>query len=202
MVFMADLFPIPGRSWICHELLKQHIRPMYGKQHLRLCYLPQENILPEHIAAIRVMDVELMIACLRGGAWLQEDWQPYVRYTIAKRLRMRSSLLFTAPFAEIKDEFLEYQLNGGTFKQQDSLKKFVTSVMRHPNASEFHVNMCRLMASTFDGVTDNTLIQPFHWIRAALARTESNPVFGLTLFNSEMMQQKLTLVKMLRARLT
>ena len=175
---------------------------MYGKQHLRLCYLPPDNILPEHFATIRVMDVELMIACLRGGAWLQEEWQPYVRYTIAKRLRVRSELLFTCPFDVVRDDFLDFQLNGGTFKHQDRLKRFVNETIRHPLGTEFTTNMCRLIASTLDSVQENTLIQPFHWIRAALARTESNPVYGLTLSNAEMAQQKLTLTKMLRARLS
>lgn len=199
---MPDLYPIEERTWITGQLYKNQLRQMYGKSYLRLVFLPPDNIWPEHFLKLKTMDVEVMVACLKAGAWLgAEDWQPYVRYTIAKRLRIRSKVLFTPPFDEIRGKLLDYQLNGGTFKAQSELKKYVAAVMKHPKATKQQEAMCRLMMAIIDPIEDNTLFQPFHWIRAALAATETSPVYSMTLYTSEMQKQKVTLCQMLRATL-
>lgn len=199
---MADIIPIPERSWVCTDVYKKFLRPMYGKRILRLAYLPLTDLVPETFLKMKIMDVEVMLACLQAGAWLgAEDWQPYARYAIAKRIKMRQELLFQTPLHQIKDEFMDLQLNGGTFKAQERLKAFVAQVMRHPRANPYMLAGCRLIMSVCDGVQVNTVIQPFHWIRSVIAASEANPVYGMTLYQAEMQEQKVALCRMLRATL-
>lgn len=172
---------------------------MYGDRRLGFKLIPIFNISPEHFAKSAVFDVEFMLALLHSGAWIQEDWHPYARFTIAKRLRVHSTTLFDEAFASIRDEFLEYQLEGAGLKSQERIKDHAKHIISNPIASSKQKIVARLMLSTFDNVQFNTLVQPFHWIRLAVALTESDSTFSMALHCTERSKQKLTLCKMLRA---
>lgn len=163
-------------------------------------HLPLENIYPEHFVKLINLPVEMIIMCLLNGAWVYgEDWKPYVRYAIANRLLNRKSMLFTDQFVEIKDDFMDFQLNGGDFKRQKRIKSIASRIIQNPLSSKQDQAVGKLMLSTMDDIQLNTLIQPFHWIRTGLALSESSKPFGLALANSEMTKQKATLCKMLRS---
>lgn len=163
-------------------------------------YLPLTNIYPESFVKLNNLPVEIMIMCLVHGAWVRgEDWKPYVRYTIANRLLNRKDMLFTETFNDIRDDFMYFQLNGGDFKSQKRLKNVASRIIQHPLAIKHDQAVGRLILSTMDDIQLNTLIQPFHWIRAGIGLSENSTAFGVALVNSEMVKQKATLCKMLRS---
>jgi hypothetical protein len=196
---MAQITPIADRRDIHRRMYKKVLLPMLGSHRLRLAYLPMVNVVPEHFVKYHY-DVELIIACLKYGCWIEEPWQPYLRYTIAKRLRVRTEILSREPFTDIWPEFLKYQLYGGTFKQQDRLKVFAAKILTAPKSHKFDTVRAKLFQSVLDEIVDNAVVQPLHWIRASLAVSD-NPVYGMNLATSEGHKQKVTLCKMLRATL-
>ena len=138
--------------------------------------------------------------CLLNGAWIRgEDWRPYVRYAIANRLLNRKVILFTEQFDEVKDDFMDFQLNGGDFKRQRRLKNIASRIIQNPLSTTHDQAVGKLILSTMDDIQLNTLIQPFHWIRTGLAMSDRSEPFGVALANSEMTKQKATLCKMLRS---
>jgi hypothetical protein len=147
-----------------------------------------------------MFDVELMIICLRRGAWLNgADWHPYVRYTIAKRLNVRKDLMFIEGYSLHVDEILDYQLNGGTIKTRDHLRKMARMAFQRPSRSKYDLAMSKFLTSITSDHEEDTLTQPLHWIRTAIMATESNMFFGMNLYTSEMHLQKMTLCRMLNA---
>jgi hypothetical protein len=162
--------------------------------------LPLENLEPEAFVKVLNVPVEVMVVILMHGGWLiQTDWKPFVRYTIANRLRIRKTVLFdNVFFGKVADKFLDFQLNGGTFALQKELRVAALTTLRHPARTDRHVAVSRLILSTMDELEVNTLIQPFHWIRTALGLSEVSSPFGMALANSEMLRQKKTLCKLLR----
>ncbi len=199
---MVDLTPIPDRAWV-HRVAKPYIAQAYGrKPRLVLHLLPTYNILPEHFCVGPYYDVELMLAMLRAGAWLDgRDWKPYARYAIGKRMRVRLNSIFREPFLDVRDDILSFQLEGGSFKTREMLRKRAARFYKHPEATPYLTAFSRLLLSVADDDPINTMIQPFHWIRAVLATSDPNPVFGMGLAKSEMFRQKVTLTRMLQAKL-
>lgn len=199
---MPELVPIP-KVWVW-QTAGSRLRAMYGVYRplqLSINHLPH-YILPETFCKNAHFDVEFMIAMLQAGAWLNgSDWQVHVRYTIAKRLRVRLNMIFQEPFLPLRDTILDYQLNGGTFKTRDAIRSLATTIFRHPRSTPPLIATARLVLSVVDDVQVNTLIQPFHWIRAVVGASEFNPTFGMYLVRSEMFRQKVTLTQMLRAKL-
>lgn len=198
---MPKLRPIISKAFIttdCHKSWKMMFP--YLQSQRATVNLPVENIYPEHFVKIISLPVELMIMCLLNGAWVRgEDWKPYVRYAIANRLLNRKTMLFTEQFEEVKDDFMDFQLNGGDFKRQKRLKGIASRIIQNPLSTTQDQAVGKLILSTMDEIQLNTLIQPFHWIRAGLAASESSQPFGVALHNSEMTKQKATLCKMLRS---
>lgn len=198
---MPDIIPI-AKDWIWFTAGTK-LKQMYSGKKQRLCVNSLPFVIyPETFCNRPNFDVEFMLALLQAGAWLNGgDWQVYARYTIAKRLRVRLNVIFQEPFLPLRDTILDYQLNGGTFKTRDAIRKLASTIFRHPRSTPSLVTASRLVLSLVDDVQVNTLIQPFHWIRATLGASETNPVFGMYLVRSETFRQKVTLAQMLRAKL-
>lgn len=173
------------------------LRRMYRGKRTGYLALPLANITPTTIARHNAFDVEFMVACLACDAWIFEPWEPYVRYTIAKRLRIHKDILFDEPFSNIKNEFLEYQLEGGGFKTKNRLYDVASSFVNHPKMSNKQKTVAKIILSTLDDIQFNTLVQPFHWIRLAVAQTENDPTFSMSLYLTEIIKQKTTLCSML-----
>lgn len=195
---MPTLTPIEKLNYVWKWARKANA---YGEiERLRLVYLPIRNILPEHFLGHRVFDVELLLVCLRAGAWLNGvDWHPYVRYTIAKRLKMRQDRLFTGDLAPYKQEVLHFQFKGGSHDQRDRLRKLSRSLSYGPTSTQHHKVMGKLISSIVDPIEENTYILPLHWIRTALATSQPFPGFGMNLYTSENELQKQTLCRFLKA---
>jgi hypothetical protein len=198
---MSELIPIPGREWITRKAGKR-LRKMYPNTRIQLLSLPLGDIEPEWFCKNHQYDVEYMLALLQVGAWVEYDWKTLVRYTIAKRLKVRASALFPEPFTSMQEQVLEYQLQGGTYRVRDAIRKKGVSVWNHPLATSQQQAVAKLLLSITDERTENALIQPFHWIRAAVGLSEDNHVFSLGLVRSEMARQKVTLTSFLRAQAT
>jgi hypothetical protein len=192
---MPALTPV-SREWITLQARRANA---YGsKPILRLIFLPINKVLPEDLANEPQFDVELILVCLRAGAWLNgEDWRPFVRYTIAKRLKDRADKLFPDEYAQYKKPVLDYQMNGGLNTTRDNLRRVSRSLQQLH--TPFNIALARLIASITDPNEENTYIQPFHWIRTVLAASQHEQMYGMNLYNSEMVKQKETLCKMLRA---
>lgn len=196
---MPKVYPIENRGWVVDTAGKL-LKRMYGEKRLGFRLLPSFNITPEFFAKSTAFDVEFMLALLASGAWIEDEWQPYVRYTIAKRLRVRSNELFDGVIAHLKDDFLEFQLEGGGFKAQTTIRNAARAIVNRPETSRKHKAVGRLMLSTLDDIQFNTLVQPFHWIRLSYALSENDVAFSMSLYATEMSKQKTTLCAMLRAK--
>jgi hypothetical protein len=193
---MPALTPI-NRSWIARQARRAN---SYGATAiLRLYLLPVGNkILPEHLAAEPLFDLELMLVCLRAGAWLNgKDWHPFARYTIAKRLKDRSDLLFPNEYAQYAKAIRSYQLHGGLNSVRDELRRVARNLQQGPASVIYDKALAGLITSITHPIEDNTYIQPFHWIRTTLAASHWDPMYGMNLYNSEMKKQKETLCTML-----
>lgn len=198
---MPKLVPINDVRWIVTQARRAGA---YGqKARLRLYFLSGDRasgpaILPEHFVNERVFDVELMLICLKNGAWLNgAPWQPYVRYTIAKRLKARQDKLFRGEVLKYKEDILSYQLRGGLLADRDKLRKLAHRLIG-PQATLYDRSVAQLIASITDSIEENTLVQPFHWIRTTIAATEM-PLVGMNLYTAENILQKQTLSEMLKA---
>jgi hypothetical protein len=196
---MPELIPIPGREWITRRAGKR-LRQMYPSTRLQLLALPTLEITPEWFCNNHQYDVEYMIALLQVGAWVEGKWHSYVRYSVAKRLRLRAPLIFVTPFESLQEQVMLFQLEGGTYKVRDLIRRKGVAVVNHPLSTPKQQAVARLLISITDDRIENALIQPFHWIRAAVGLSESNPVYSLSLVRSEMVRQKVTLASFLRAR--
>lgn len=198
---MPDLVPVRQLCWMTKHVRKR-LKSMYGRDE-RLCInsLPLYNIAPEDIRDSYMHSVEFMLAMLQEGAWVQDkDWQLYARYTVAKRLRVRARSVFIGVFADMQDTVMDYQLNGGTFKTRDSIRQTALMMLQHPQSTPALVAVSKLLLSLTDDISVNTVIQPFHWIRTIYGLSDTNPVFSMSLAQSEMLRQKATLCLMLRAK--
>jgi len=193
---MAKVTPIPI-SWINKKAKKTLIK-MYGKQRLMIQALP--NIVsPDDFPHQACFDVEFMIALLSHGAWITKDWKPYARYTIAQRLKTNKEAIFVEPFDKIADDFLNFQLYGGTFQAAAALRKQAVATMKSGGRTARQMAAAKLILSTMDEIQFNTLVQPFHWIRLAKAVEEQCPVYSLAAYAIEKHKQKLTLVRLLQS---
>jgi hypothetical protein len=88
---------------------------------------------------------------------------------------------------------MEFQQNGGSLADRDAIRKVARISMQSNVSTGFHKSMGRLVASLVDSIETNTLIQPFHWLRLAVASTETVPMYAMNLYNSEMREQKRSL---------
>lgn len=197
---MPVLVPIENLQWVT-KIVKPRMIKMYGAHvPYSLMKIIQSKIMPEHVAKSQY-PVEFMLACLQEGAWLVGyDWRTYSRYAVAKRLRVHYNKIFKGPFEVVAQDFLDYQLNHGTFSARDRLAQFATRHYIALNASSHSKAVAKLMLSVTDEVMENAVIQPYHWIRVLVALSDPNPTMGLALMQREMYHQKVTLCVMLRAK--
>jgi hypothetical protein len=196
---MPKLQPVPGKWWF-NEKCGSAMRRMFPSSHRLLTFVPLENIEPEQLVDIINIPVEFMVLCLQHGAWVSTgDWKTLVRYAIANRIRNKEDLLFTESFDPIRKDFVDFQLNGGSFKLQKRIHQFAGMIKHSPLASNQEIATAKLMLSTVDEVEINTLMQPFHWIRTAVGLADPSSPLGMAQATTEMKRQKITLCKMLRS---
>jgi len=194
---MRELKPISHRIWFrkhCGKVLDKYM-PGWGSH---TTPLPMQDIDPEHIVMERNLPVEFMVLCLWRGAWIKDDWRPYVRYAIHNRLKNRKDLLFSPVFNEVIDVFFEFQLEGGTFTRRKYIRSIAADIVKTARMSQKDKTAAMILFAATNELEDNNLMQPFHWIRATLGFTQDCSSFGVNMVNSEMHRQKVTLCKMLR----
>jgi len=172
-----------------------------NKRLLRIGTMP-EMLLPESFLKSPQHPVELMLIALMEGAWISaDDWKPYARLTIASRLKRKRALIFHDTFAEMQEPVMDYQLHGGTFKEQQRIQKFAKHILTLRTPDVYLQGCARLCLSIASENQITACVHPLHWIRAVIATQDFQPAFGMAALQVEMMDQKKTLCRLIRTEL-
>ena len=168
---------------------------------MRIGLLP-DYVMPEDFIKAPQHPVELMLVALMDGAWIQADnWRDYARLTIASRLRKKKVSLFHDQFEAMREPVMNFQLHGGTIKQQKHIREFAKKMLVLQNPDPYIQGCARLCLSVTDEVQVHSYMHPLHWIRAVLSTLDRQPAFGMAAYQVEMHHQKKTLCDLIRAEL-
>lgn len=168
---------------------------------LRMGIFP-DFIMPEDFIRAAYHPVELMLISLMEGAWVQaDDWRAYARLLIASRLRKKKVSLFHDTLECMREPVMEFQLHGGTRKQQEHIRAYAKKLLVLQDPDPYIQGAARLCLSITDEVQVHSYVHPLHWIRATLSTLDRQPAFGMAAYQVEMLQQKKTLCDLIRAEL-